>query len=389
MCVKRLLICSLCLLLVFLCGCEKMRTAEEMPGKKAKEQSENIGLWIAVYEGAPDEKNEKAYREKISQMTEKISRFGFTDIFFQVRANCDAVYPSALFPACYMYADEGELCFDALEIMCEEAHERGLKIHAWINPYRICSDIKRQPLNLPEGINENEIYKNGDARYLNPCSEKTTSVILGGIREIIENYDVDGIHIDDYFYPTQDKKIDKKEYEAFKKSGGVCDISQYRRDNVSALISSAYSLIKSQNEKLVFSISPGADIDKDKNLLYADVERWCTESGYCDMIIPQIYFGFENENMPFESVFDRWKILTEKSGTMLLTGLAIYKSGKEDKYAGESGKNEWKKNSDIISRQIEYIRKNGGDGFCLFSYSYVFGNRNFTNEEIKNLKNVL
>ena len=107
------------------------------------------------------------------------------------------------------------------------------------------------------------------------------------------------------------------------------------------------------------------------------------------MIIPQIYFGFENENMPFCEIFDVWKELTENSPVKLCIGLSIYKTESEDKYAGERGKNEWINNGDIIKRQIEYLREKGADGFSVFSYNYVFGNRNFTKDEVKNLKSVI
>lgn len=352
------------------------------------EKSEIKGLWIAIYELAPEEKGEEAYREKINNMMKNVSSFGFTDVFVQVRANCDAIYPSSFFPASENYSENGKLYFDALKIIVKSAHKNNLKVHAWVNPYRICSDCDTQPLNIPVGVSNDYVYNNGKAYYLNPSNERTNTVILCGIREIIENYDVDGVHIDDYFYPTQNTKIDEKEFDAYLRAGGTNDLDNFRRDSVSALISSIYSLVKSVDDNIVFSISPGADIAKDKNLLYADVEKWCSESGYCDMIIPQIYFGFENSSKPFDETLKKWNKLDRSEDTKLCVGLAIYKSGKEDKYAG-FGKNEWIENNDIIKRQIKLLRKEGADGFCLFSYNYVFGNRNFTKEEVKNIKSVI
>lgn len=385
---KRLLAVILSFLLF--CGCTDSNIYERNAdtGKEA-EKNEFIGLWITIYELAPKIKNENEYEKQTDKTMKSIASFGFTDIFVQVRANCDSIYYSDIFPPCYMYAESGKLKFDALSILCKKAHENNLKIHAWINPYRICTDCEKQPVNIPAGMKESEIYKNGKSRYLNPCNGKTSKAILDGIREITENYDIDGIHIDDYFYPTDKKEIDKKEYEKYISGGGKSNLSDYRRSNVSSLISSIYSLVKAKNENLIFSISPSADIGKNENLLFADVSLWCGESGYCDMVIPQIYFGFENESKPFMQTFDKWKNLTGKSNVKLCPGLAIYKHGKEDKYAGVTGKDEWKKHSDIIKREIEYVRKNGADGFCIFSYNYIFGNRNFTNEEVKNLKSVI
>lgn len=391
---KRILI--LVGLFIFLCGCVdlKIDNSTQLPSQVHSEYEEEIdnefkGIWLTVYELAPESSSEKEYIKKADDIMNNISSFGFTDIFIQVRANCDSIYNSDIFPPCYLYADEGKLYFDALSILCEKAHEFGLKIHAWVNPYRICSDINIQPLNIPKGIDEDSIIICGDGRYLNPLAEKTNSVILSSIREILESYNIDGIHIDDYFYPSQSESIDKKEYSRYLKKGGKSELSDFRRNNVSSLISSIYSLVKSYGDDILFSISPCADIEKDRDNLYADVGLWCSEKGYCDMIIPQIYFGFENENMPFCEIFDMWKELTENSPVKLCIGLSIYKTQSEDKYAGESGKNEWINNSDIIKRQIEYLREKGADGFSVFSYNYVFGNRNFTKDEVKNLKSVI
>lgn len=391
--VKRILI--LFMLFFLLCGCSNELISDDyVPEQTAstealmQEKTEFRGIWVAIYEAAPENNSETDYNAKADKMMRNISAFGFTDVFLQVRANCDAIYKSDIFPACYMYACGGEIYFDALDIMCEKAHEYGLKIHAWINPYRICSDSKTQPMNIPHNINKSDIYHNGNAAYLNPCSDRVSELILDGIREICENYNIDGIHIDDYFFPSQDKEIDSSEYSGYIGEGGEMCLDDFRRTKVSSLISSAYSMIKFISEDIVFSISPAADIVKNKDKLYADVEKWSTESGYCDIIIPQIYFGFENTAQPFAETFEKWRILTENTDTKLAIGLAIYKSGTDDKYAG-SGKNEWIDNNDIIKRQVELIRSCGAYGFSVFSYNYIFGHRNFTKEEVKKLKSVL
>lgn len=347
------------------------------------------GLWMAIYELAPENSDKEKYALKLEKMMKNTSQFGFTDIFVQVRANCDAIYKSEIFPPCYLYSKDGKLFFDALSMICDTAHKYSLKVHAWINPYRICADSDKQPVNIPAGVDESSVYNSGKSYYLDPCSSQAYNAVISGVREILEGYNVDGIHIDDYFYPTQSEEIDKNEYDAYLKSGGTLSLAQFRRNSVSSLVSSIYSLVKSKNANIMFSVSPSADIKKNTNMLYADVELWSSREGYCDMIIPQIYFGFENENMPFKSTYDGWRALTDKSKVRLCAGLAIYKSGKEDGYAGEKGKDEWKNNSDIIKRQVEYLRENRADGFCIFSYNYVFGDNNLTNKEKNNLKSVL
>lgn len=357
----------------------------------AETEQENAfkGIWLTVYEIAPKSCNENEYINYIKEMTDRIYSFGFTDIFVQVRANGDAIYPSSIFPARKQFSSCGKLYYDALGIICECAHRNGLRIHVWINPYRLSSSIGKESTELPVGVDKDDVFIFDEKFYLNPCSENARTAILSGIREIIENYDIDGVHIDDYFYPTQDKKIDSKEFEAYIKNGGNLSLDDFRRNNVSVLVSSIYNLVKSKNESLLFTVSPGADIDKDRDLLYADVERWCKEDGYCDYIIPQIYFGFDNQNMPFEETLKEWIRLTENCKTGIITGLSIYKSGCVDKYAGENGKDEWIKNDDIIKREIELLREYRLSNFSIFSYNYVFGNRKLTKEEVKNLKSVI
>ena len=98
---------------------------------------------------------------------------------------------------------------------------------------------------------------------------------------------------------------------------------------------------------MIFSISPSADIEKCKNVFFCDVEKWCREEGFVDLIIPQIYYGFENETMPFEEIVNEWLSVEKDENVKLYFGLAVYKCGATDENAG-SGKNEWKENNDII-----------------------------------------
>ena len=99
--------------------------------------------------------------------------------------------------------------------------------------------------------------------------------------------------------------------------------------------------------------------------MYADVKKWCSDSGYCDYIVPQIYFGFQNDTCPFEQTFRQWYDITENSDVSLVIGLAVYKQGKEDKWAG-SGKNEWIEDSQVIEKQQDFIKKYNNVGFSLY-----------------------
>ena len=204
----------------------------------------------------------------------------------------------------------------------------------------------------------------------------------------MKKYRVDGIHFDDYFYPESKEITDDELYKNYKKQGGKLSLAEWRRENVNVLVSSVYSLVNAHNENMIFSISPSADIEKCKNVFFCDVEKWCREEGFVDLIIPQIYYGFENEKMPFGKVFKEWDDLCKTQNVKLLCGLGAYKCGREDKFAGK-GKDEWNENVNILSTQYEQALVSPvWQGFSLFSYSYCFGD-NVTEISKKEIKNLL
>ena len=194
-------------------------------------------------------------------------------------------------------------------------------------------------------------------------------LIIDGVDELLRNYDIKGIHIDDYFYPPDFGEKDKADYEAYIKKGGKLSLSQWRKENVNSLVSAIYAKVKSFGEDKIFSISPAGNIKRNNDEIYADVKLWC-KGGYCDIILPQIYFGFENETLPFEKCLDSWLELTDSEKVTLIPALALYKRGKEDIYAGKA-KNEWLENNDVITRQIEMLKSKNCQGFGLYSCSYI------------------
>lgn len=353
-------------------------------------KEEFIGLWIPIYEIAPKSyTTADEYENYILSVFKEIANFKINNIFVQVRGNCDSIYPSEYFSPNKDYCQNGQLKFDAFDIIVKTAHESGLKIHAWINPYRISSsdeyDINNRIFNY---ISADDISMGDSYTYIKPSSSDGRRLILNGVREILESYPVDGIHIDDYFFPTTNKSFDEYDYTVYYSQDGVLSLEDWRRENVNILVSSVYSLVKESNSECVFSISPGGDIDKNYNSGYADVKLWCRCEGFADMIIPQLYYGFENSSKPFEETLEKWKDICKDSHVKLAAGLAVYKANTEDKYAG-AGKNEWVENSDIIKKQIVCVRDNDLDGFVFFSYNYIFGNSNLKNNEIINIKSVL
>lgn len=335
------------------------------------------GVWLSYLElkEAPKE-SEEQFSKYVQNEFKRLLSLSVNCVFVHVRPFADAIYESEIFPSssCVVKKQGDALPFDFLRVITEEGKKCGLSVHAWINPYRIlpktesesdlCSKSPGKTLSFPD------VVELEDGTFFSPASEKARNLIISGVREILDNYDVDGIHIDDYFYPTQKKAVDSSFYEQYIKSGGKLSLDSWRRENVNALVSGIYRTVKESGKEKIFSISPGGDIEKDFSVCYADVERWGNEDGFCDILIPQIYYGFKNESKPFKKCAAEWRNAVKNKNVSLCAGLALYKRGKEDKYAGESGKNEWK-SDDIIPRQIEEIKKLGFCGFCLYSLRFV------------------
>lgn len=336
------------------------------------------GVWLSYLElkTAPKETAEQ-FSSYILGEFKKLQRLSVNCVFVQVRPFADSIYESGLFPSssCVVKNQGDSLPFDFLRVICEQGRKCGLSVHAWINPYRIlprgesreklCGESPGKTLSFPDVVELEE------GVFFSPASKKAQRLIIAGVREILKEYDVDGIHIDDYFYPSQSKKTDGYFYKEYQKGGGTLPLDFWRRENVNELVCGIYSAVKESSKKKILSISPSADIEKDFSVYYADVERWGNEDGFCDVLIPQIYFGFKNQSKPFEECALRWRNSVKNKNVRLCAGLALYKRGKEDSFAGEYGKNEWKSDENIIFRQIETLREQDYDGFCLYSLQFV------------------
>lgn len=343
-------------------------------------------VWITYYELSEftDNASENEFKKRVGQAFKTLSKNGFNRVTVQVRPFADAFYNSSYFQtSSYLVGNRGdELKYDALKIMTELAHKYHLEIEAWINPYRISnstdfSEIPSDDIVMKYKDTENIIVCDTGI-YFNPASPDANSLIVNGVKEIVINYDVNSICFDDYFYPTKNKSIDKDLYKKYKDDGGKLSLDDWRRENVSNMISSVYRSIKEINENVTFGISPASNIENNYNSLYADVEKWATNDGYVDYLCPQIYFGFQNENQPFMSTTKKWIQMAECD---LYVALPLYKSSLEDEFAGESGRQEFVKNNNIVARQVTYLSKlDEVKGFYVFSYSSLKDN-----EETKNL----
>lgn len=350
-------------------------------------------VWIAYYELSEFTKGKSEYEfeQKINDEFSKLSSYGFNTVTAQIRPCADAFYLSEYFPSSVYFNDTqgGEMLYDPLKIMCSVAQKYKLNIEAWINPYRVSQNddyTKLSPDNF--AIKNKRMTKVVDGKiYFNPAYDKVTDLIVNGVKEIVENYNISAIHFDDYFYPTQSKNFDKKEY---KKYGGDLSLTDWRRQNVTNMVKRVYETVKAVNKNIEFGISPASNIENDKNNLYADIETW-VKNRYVDYICPQVYFGFKNVYQPFMFTVKKWVKLCENTDVDLYIGLPLYKANTKDKYAAENDKsiiNEFKNNNDIIARQITYISKiDKIKGYYIFSFSQLTSEN--AKEEVSNMLKVM
>ncbi len=350
---------------------------------EARNFAEQKGFWITYLEfsGILKNKSSASFKKSIGEYFDNIKKIGFNTVYVQVRAFGDAYYDSELFPATDNFNGVigASAKFDALDIMVEEAHERGLSIHAWVNPMRLMTDTQLKNLNdnyqVKKWYNNNKyrgnyLVKSGGRWYLNPAYTEVTDFIADGISEIVSGYDVDGIQIDDYFYPTTSANFDRN---AFSSGGKGMKLSDWRIRNVNGMVKKLYSAAHKANSSIMFGISPQGSIENNYKELYADVRKWCSEDGYCDYILPQVYFGFDNSSLPYKKVISDWEKMCTSENVRLVIGLAGYKIGAADSYAGGSARNEWINKSDIIARQMNAaagLDKYGG--VALYRYESIF-----------------
>lgn len=350
------------------------------------------GVWVSYMELSMENessKTQKAFEDKFTEIAQKCSESGFNTLIVQVRPFCDALYKSSYFPWSHILTDtQGENPqYDALQIMCDICKENNLKIHAWINPYRVSSNETPKKLsdNNPYIKNSEIGIKTDNGIFLDPSNETAQQLICDGVKEIAENYDVDGIQFDDYFYPTEDESFDKKQYEAYIEKYGKensMSLDNWRMQNVNTLICKVYRTIKSVDSSVEFGISPQGNIGNNDGL-YADVKSWCTCKGFADYICPQIYFSLENPALTFEDCLNSWTSLDFDENVKLYVGLGGYKAGN-----GEYDEETWLLSDSILADEYDILRNNKSvRGFMLYSYSCLEDDT--AKKEINNLINAL
>lgn len=347
---------------------------KEAPKIDSMEEKEIRAVFISYIELSKYLKGRDIYTMKntIDDMLDKLLEFDFNMIILQVRSFSDAIYPSEIFPTSRMVVEkEGDpLPFDILDYFVTESHKRSLPLHAWVNPYRIRNAVDMKDISDKNKafmwMNTNKVKKIDKGIFYNPAEREVENLILEGIKEILDNYAVDGIHFDDYFYP--DNTIDALNYQEALRNNSMLSLQEYRLSITSSLIQKTYQLVKKKDKKLLFGISPEGNIDNNYTSNYIDTKLFASTSGYVDYLMPQIYFGFLNSARPYEKTVKEWNDLILDNHVSLIPALAFYKVGQTDLYAKE-GVNEWIDYHDIIKREVMFSRKlSRYQGFAIYRY---------------------
>ena len=286
------------------------------------------GAWIQCVNGQYLGKSPEQIRAMLSEQLDQMREAGINAILFQVRAECDALYRSAYEPwSRYLTGTQGQAPadgWDPLAWMVEQCHQRNMECHAWINPYR--AKTKGTTLLSPRHIalqHRERVFDYDGLLILNPALPENRTYTCMVVEDILRNYDVDGIHMDDYFYPypvAGQPLLDQIYFDADPR--GFRDIRDWRRDNVSLLIRDLHHLIRRVKPWAKFGISPFGIYRNDPSRhntpqgsatgglqnyddLYADVRLWA-ERGWIDYLIPQIYWNFGNRAADYGVLLHWW-----------------------------------------------------------------------------------
>ncbi len=304
------------------------------------------GVWVGTVSNldfpSKQSLSENELKNEINQIITTCKSNKINTIFFQVRPTADSLYKSDVFPWSHVVSGtQGNAPnnnFDPLKYIITACHNNSIKLHAWINPYRVCKANQLDTLcesNPAKKHPEYTVTCSDGYVYFNPALKEVRELVKRGVEEILKNYDVDGIHFDDYFYPYN--VTDYPDDEDFKKYGREFDnIGDFRRNNVNILVKEVYELVHKYNS--VFGISPFGIWDnasqnqygsKTNGLssysnIYADSRLW-VKNGWVDYICPQIYWSTIDDNAPFEPLVEWWNDLCEQSGVELYVGHALYK----------------------------------------------------------------
>jgi len=354
------------------------------------------GIWVASvanidYPSKPTTSDDVLKSEAL-KILDYSKEMGMNAVFLQVRPAADALYKSKYFPwSKYLTGKQGTEPlngFDPLEFWVNEAHKRGIQLHAWINPYRVSKNTNKDKkhdfsslyASNPARIHPEYVVKHSDGNlYFDPGIPEVRALIVDSVKEIVSNYEVDGIHMDDYFYPDTIFN-DSKTYKKY--AGGFKNINDWRRENVNILIRELSKGIKSVDDKVKFGISPfGIWANKKTNPLgsdtsggesynnhYADTRKWVKEH-MIDYIVPQLYWNIGFSIADYSKLLSWWDSTVAGTGVDLYIGQAAYRTGVSDPSSPWYGINEIEKQLKLNNKMSQV------KGSIFFSYKSFVDNQ--------------
>lgn len=308
---------TLFILFTFLFSLAVSNTVAQAPKREFR------GAWIQCVNGQWQGMGRERMQEVLRSQLDELQRCGINAIMFQVRAEADALYASQLEPwSRYLTGQQGMApspYWDPLAWMTEECHKRGMELHAWINPFRAKTKGTTALANTHPYFKHPERFFSYDGLMLfDPAFQENRSYICHVACDIVRRYDVDGLHIDDYFYPYPTPGVEMQDYES-RVVGSNISVGDRRRENVNRFIKELNDSLHMAKPWVKFSVSPFGIYRNQKNDpngsltnglqnyddLYADVLKWVRE-GWLDMNIPQIYWEIGNKAADYDTLIRWW-----------------------------------------------------------------------------------
>ena len=293
----------------------------------------------------PSTKNNQAkQKQEYIGLIDKLKASGINTVVVQVRPKGDAIYKSSINPwSEYLTGTQGkDPGYDPLPFLIDEAHKRGMEFHAWFNPYRVTTsttDLNTLSANHPARLNPSWViqHKNGAYQALayNPGLPEVRKHIVDSVSEVVRNYNIDGVHFDDYFY-----RDGMNDDETYKKYGNGQDKGDWRRENVNSLLREVKASIKSIKSNVDFGVSPsgiwrnkssdetGSDTRGQESYsdLFADSRAWIKQ-GLVDYIVPQVYWPIGFSAADYSKLVSWWSNEVKGTNVNLYIGQGVYKQG--------------------------------------------------------------
>lgn len=344
--------------------------------------------WIATVENIDWPKqgvfDAEQQKRDLAEMLDSLEAAGFNAIVMQIKPTADAFYPSQYAPwSHWLTGEQGkDPGYDPLAFAIEEARKRNMEFHAWFNPYRVSMDTDLGKLvpDHPARLNPDWVVSYGGRLLFNPGNPETTQYIIDTIMEVVEHYDIDAVHFDDYFYPYPVAGVDFPDEALYQQYGaGFATKADWRRHNVNTLIQQLSERIKQEKPYVQFGISPfgiwrnqstdpeGSDTNglQSYDAIYADTRKWVQEE-WIDYIAPQIYWYFNYGPAAYEKLIDWWAEQTRERNVQLYIGHAAYRVGSDDRQWQDP---EQLPNQIVYNRNFEEV-----DGSIFFAANHVLSN---------------